>query len=40
MSRARRIGRRAGARAPAARIVVVMEGASTESRYLKMFRRI
>ena len=40
MSRARRIGRRVGARAPAARIVVVMEGASTELRYLKMFRRI
>ena len=40
MSRARRIGRRVGARAPAARIVVVMEGASTEPRYLKMFRRI
>ena len=40
MSRARRIGRRVGTRAPAARIVVVMEGASTEPRYLKMFRRI
>ena len=40
MSRARRIARRAGTRTPAARIVVVTEGASTEPTYLRMFSRL
>lgn len=39
MSRARRIARRAGTRALAARIVVVTEGASTEPAYLRAFNR-
>ena len=37
MSRARRLARKAGTRLPAARIVVVAEGASTEPTYLKVF---
>ena len=39
MSRARRIARRHGTRPPAARIVVVTEGVSTEPAYLKAFNR-
>ena len=40
MSRARRVARRAGTRTPAARIVVVTEGASTEPTYLRVFSRL
>ena len=40
MSRARRIARRGGTRTPAARIVVVTEGASTEPAYLSVFGRL
>ena len=40
MSRARRVARRAGTRTPAARIVVVTEGASTEPTYLRVFGRL
>ena len=40
MSRARRVARRVGTRAPAARVVIVTEGASTEPTYLGVFRRL
>ena len=40
MRRPRRIARRAATRAPARRVVVVMEGASTEPGYLRAFERL
>ena len=40
MSRVRRITRRAGTRAPARRVVVVTEGASTEPGYLRAFEQL
>ena len=40
MRRTRRITRRAATRSPAARIVIVTEGASTEPAYLRTFGRI
>ena len=40
MKRTRRIARRAATRYPAARIVVVTEGGSTEPAYLRTFDRI
>ena len=40
MSRARRVGRKSGAREPAMRIVIVTEGKNTEPSYLLAFHRI